>query len=124
MNVTHFKYMGGTPGASATVTLLNTYTAGMPKSAFQYLGLKRLVIDLAHDAAGEVVLSKGNPAGTRGTDWIEVTRIPVAVPADGTDQILLLVQPYPDFKVEWSNGATPQGTFVPDITADSEGLVE
>lgn len=121
--VTHFKYMGGVPGASETVVFLDTVAAGLVPSAFQHWNLKRLVIDLAHDADGEVVLSKADPSGVRGTDWIEVTRIAVAAPASGTDQILLLVQPYPDFKVEWENGAAPQGTFIPDITADDEGTV-
>lgn len=123
-NVTHFKYTGtALPADSDTVTLLDTFAAGMPPHAFQHQNLRRVVIDLAHSHIGTVKFYKSDPDGVRGTDWTLVASQAIAVPSTGTDQIQFIVQPYPDFKIDWTNGGTTQTQFEPNITADSEGIL-
>jgi len=105
------KYTGSTPGAdSNSYELFSTITAGMGGNLLQSCGLKRYMLDLEHDNAGTILVSKTED---RGTTWVVVSSTAIAAPAaNSTTQFDVLVEPFGDFKVVWTNGGSAQGSFI------------
>ena len=129
---TIIRYTGATPGADALVyPFFDTVTA-FPGA--RYVGMhrmKRLVVDIANNAAGTFNLYKSstrvtNPALATTRDTTKVTWVQIAtfaVPAvTTTSNILdLLVEEYDDFRLEFVNGGTAQSaTWFPNIALTGE----
>lgn len=125
------KYTGvALPGNAAQVSLFDSVTAFPGANWLPSFHMKRLQIDLAHDQAGTLNWWKTESRGLTSvfgagsaatTVWVQVGTLAVAAPAAGTsDNFDFLVEEFGDFKVEWTNGATPQTVWVPSIALSDE----
>jgi hypothetical protein len=84
--------------------------------------IHRILIDLQNDAAGTI---KCYQSLDRGVTWVQVyPDQPVAASvANSTNQVDLLCEPFRDFKVTWTNGATPQTTFRVNVVGLEQRVV-
>lgn len=125
------KYTGvALPGNAAQVSLFDSVTAFPGANYLPMLHMKRLQIDLAHDQAGTLIWYKTENRGLTSvfgagsaatTVWTQIGTQAVAAPAANTsDNFDFLVEEFGDFKLEWTNGATPQTVWVPSIALSSE----
>jgi hypothetical protein len=46
-----------------------------------------------------------------------------AIAANGQNIYDFFVEHYPDWKLTWTNGATPQGTFSPNIVGTGQRVI-
>lgn len=125
------KYTGSAlPGNAEVVSLFDTVVAFPGANYLPSLHMKRLQIDLAHDQAGTLKwyktqargLTSVTGAGSSATTvWTQIGSVAVAAPAANTsDNFDFLVEEFADFKLEWTNGATPQTVWLPDIALTDE----
>jgi hypothetical protein len=130
--VAKFRYTGvALPGNAAQVVLFDT-VVNFPNmaNAIPQCGMKRLDMDLAHDQAGTLIWYKTEARGLTSvfgagsaatTVWTQIGTLAVAAPAAGvSDNFDFLVEEFTDFKLEWTNGATPQTVWVPSIALSDE----
>ena len=121
-----FKYMGSAlPGNAETVTLFTTaptgtapfatYGAFLGANMLDSSGISRIMVRLQNDQAGTLKAYKSND---RGVTWVRVEAdVAVAAAAANAENIHdYLVEGYADWRLDWTNGATPQTTFRPDIS--------
>lgn len=102
------KYTGSTPGADAnTYVLFSTVAAGFTPDAVQYGGIHVYHYAIDHDQPGTLNLYWSEDGGTT---WSLKTTTG-SMPA-GVNEDYLPVEGYRDFKVEWVNGGTAQGTWI------------
>jgi hypothetical protein len=86
--------------------------------------LKRLVTDIKNDQAGTLTWYKSqtrvsSPSAT--PVWVAIGTLAVAIAAANTTNFNeFLIEEYADFKLEWTNGATPQTQFVVDVALTGE----
>lgn len=104
------KYTGvALPGAGATVSIFNTVTAGFGANGIASASLNRLYVTLINDQAGTW---NAYSSEDRGTTWTKIYTAAVAASAANADTPYdFLIEPYSDWKLEFVNGGTPQGTF-------------
>lgn len=126
------KYTGSAlPGNAEVVSLFDTVNM-FPSMASALPGfhMKRLQLDILHDQAGTLKwyktqsrgLTSVTGAGSSATTvWLQIGTLAVAAPAaNTTDTFDFLVEEYADFKLEWTNGATPQTVFSVDVALSDE----
>jgi len=112
------------PGNGVTVVLFDTTVAFPGASYLAQWGMKRIVVDLAHDQAGTLKAYKSNtrltaPGAT--PVWVQIENLAVAAPAANTSDVYdRLIEEFADYKLEWLNGATPQTLWQPDVALSSE----
>ncbi len=117
------------PGADTNVYVLFATVAvtgtgysfpdpGWGKGALGGHGLKRLVVDIKHNAAGTLNWYKSND---RGTNWHQLDAEAVAAPAatESTTRTFL-IEEYDDFKLEWVNGSSAQTTWAVNVALSPE----
>lgn len=128
-----FGYTGSAlPGNAEVVVLLataptsgsGTGVIGHPASAgnwFQVQKIRRIVVGLINDQAGTL---KEYVSNDRGANWVQVSSTAVAaIAANGQNIYDFFVEHYPDWKLTWTNGATPQGTFSPNIVGTGQRVI-
>lgn len=109
-----FTYTGtALPTGSTTVTLLDTTTFPYP-NFFQKHGIHRVLVDLTNDQTGTL---KVYQSADRGTTWVQIvpTTTVAANATNATNQYDYLVEPYPDWKLTWTNGGVTQTTFTVNV---------
>lgn len=108
--VMRVKYTGSTPAADGnTYVLFSTVVAFNGANMAQNAGMKRLIVDIGHAAAGTMNLYRSQ---NRGTTWDQVyTSGSIAAPASTASTIRdFAIEEYQDFKLEWVNGGSTQAT--------------
>lgn len=119
------KYIGAAlPGNGQVVSLFDT-TVALPSA--QYLAmnkLKRLVVDLKNDQAGSLFWYKSQTRNTNPSAapvWVAIGTAAIAIAAaNASNQSEYLVEEFADWKLEWTNGATPQTQFIVDLALTGE----
>ena len=105
------KYVGAAlPGNAAVVSIFNSVTSFPGKNMIQYMGIKRLLFSVDNDQTGTL---KAYKSADRGVTWTRVLAdISVTAASANTETVKdFLIEQYADFKLEWTNGATPQTVF-------------
>jgi hypothetical protein len=131
--ISRAKYTGSALPGNAEVVVLYatapTYTAGVSDNLgynlanfHQCSGVKRVVVALRNDQTGTL---KAYESNNRGVTWTQITADTAVAAAAANSQNIydFLVEPYQDWKVTWTNGATPQTAFSPDITLTDERVI-
>lgn len=117
-----FKYTGSAlPGNAESVTLVDTTT--FPGAKFlQGAGIHRIIVGLVNDQAGTL---KASISMNRGTTWTQIVADQaVAAAAANSENINdYLLEQYPDWRLVWTNGATPQTTFIVNIAGEGQRVV-
>ncbi len=119
------KYMGAAlPGNGAVVSIFDS-TVAFPSAQYMAMNrLKRLVTDIKNDQAGTLFWYKSQtrvatPSAT--PVWVAIGTLAVAIAAANTTNFNeFLIEEYADFKLEWTNGATPQTQFIVDVSLSGE----
>lgn len=119
------KYMGAAlPGNGQVVSIFDS-TAAFPSAQYIAMNrLKRLVTDIKNDQAGTLTWYKSQtrvatPSAT--PVWVAIGTLAVAAAAaNATNFNEFLVEEYADFKLEWTNGVTPQTQFIVDVALSGE----
>lgn len=125
------KYTGSAlPGNAEVVSLFDSVVAFPGANYLPMLHMKRLQLDILHDQAGTLKwyktqnrgLTSVTGAGSSATTiWLQIGSLAVAAGAANTsDTFDFLVEEYQDFKLEWTNGATPQTVFSVDTALSDE----
>lgn len=113
---TDIKVVSSTPGADTnTYSLFNSVTSfGGGLLPTKHAG--RLDVTVKNSHAGTI---KAYFSRDKGANWYQVAG-DIAVPASAATDVNgpydFLVDPYPDFKVDWVNGGSAQTTWVPTVT--------
>lgn len=128
-----FSYTGtALPTTSETVVLFATaptFTAGVSdgrgfgrKHELQRMRVHRVLLDLTNSHNGTL---RAFQSQDRGKTWVQVAPdIAVAASAaSSTNQVDFLVEPYPDWKLVWVNGATTQTTFTVNVVGVDQRVV-
>lgn len=108
-------YNGSTPGAdSAVYVLMSTVVAFPGVGMVSDLGYKRLFVTIDNPQSGTVKLYRCNDGlsgstTARGTNWVQVGG-DFAATSSATDvtTLDLLIEGFPDFKLEWTNAGSAQ----------------
>lgn len=106
-----FKYTGtALPTGATTVTLFSTVTAFPFANGLQMLDIDRLYFTIQNDQTGTL---KAYFSNDRGTTWVRCFPDATVTASATNDENRhdYLVEPYADFKVDWTNGGSNQGTF-------------
>ena len=78
------------------------------------LQMSRLTVAINNSQAGTLDAYQSQD---RGVTWVKIDTLAVAAAATATQNFNdYLVEGYADFKLEWTNGATPQTVFTPNVT--------
>lgn len=131
--ISRAKYTGSALPGNAEVVVLYatapTYTSGVSDNRgfgianfHQSSGIKRVLLALTNDQSGTL---KAYQSTDRGVTWVQVVAdtAVAAAAANSENMYDFLVEPYQDWKVTWTNGATPQTTFRVNITLTDERVI-
>lgn len=101
------------PTGANTVNLYDSTVAWSGAGMASAVGYKRLVVDLKCDQNGTL---KWYKSSNRGTNWVQIGQEAITAPSS-TDTVVrdYLIEEYADFKLDWLNGGSNQGTFSPSI---------
>ena len=117
------KYVGtALPGNVEVVTLFDTVASGWGANAFSTLEVSRIYVALVNSQAGTL---KEYKSLDRGVTWTQIDpdRAVAAVAANSENGYDYLVAPYQDWKLTWTNGATPQTLFSASIAATDQRVI-
>lgn len=113
---TRVRYTGPAPGAdSNSYVLFSTVAAGWSQGASQ-AGGRRVLVDLRNSQDGTLKLYKSED---RGVTWVQVEGSLLRAITTATHLRDWLVEPYPDWKLEWANGGAAQATWSLSIAISS-----
>lgn len=114
-----FKYTGSAlPGNAEVVTFLDSTTAGFPGNFGDTFGLARIIVRLVNDQSGTLTLEVST---NRGTSWTTISTNAVSASAANSENAYdFLIEGLADIRIKWTNGATPQTTFIPSIAGTSQ----
>lgn len=88
---------------------------------FQNMGIRRIMVGLINSQAGTL---KEYVSSDRGANWTQISSTAVAAIAASSQNIYdFLVEHYRDWKLTWTNGATIQATFSPNIVGTGQRVV-
>lgn len=88
---------------------------------FQNMGIRRIVVGLINSQAGTL---KEYESNDRGATWTQISSTAVAAIAANSQNIYdFFVEHYTDWKLTWTNGATIQATFSPNIVGTGQRVV-
>lgn len=109
-----FKYTGSAlPGNAEVVTFLDTTGTGFGANWCDTIGVARVLVRLINSQAGTLNMQV---SVDRGTNWTTISTNAVAASsANNENDYDFLVEGLPDVRIQWTNGATPQTTFIPII---------
>jgi hypothetical protein len=106
------KYTGSAlPGNAEVVSIFDTTAGGgqMGAAFCATAQLHRLYVTIINSQAGTL---KSWSSEDRGKNWTQIDSLAVSAASAGTENPSdWLVEPYLDWKLEWTNGATPQTVF-------------
>lgn len=114
---TYVPYKGtALPGNAEVVVLFSSVTAFGVNAAPHY-GTHWVDISIFCDqnTTNTVELQKS----ADGTTWRQVATTGVSNAGDGSTEVAFYVAPHQNFRVVYTNGATPQTAFSVDLTLDS-----
>ena len=116
-NSVKFKYTGSAlPGNGEVVSFFDTTNTGYGGNFCDTNGIARIMVRLVNDNAGTLTFESSED---RGTSWRTRSTNAVAASAANSENVYdFLVEGLPDVRVRWTNGATPQGTFVVSTVGD------
>lgn len=117
------KYTGAAlPGNAEVVTLFSTVTAFPGASYCAQWGLQRFMLSIVNDAASAASGLVFQVSSDRGTNWTTISAVTVGAVAASTDNEFDYagLPGYADFRVVWTNSATPQTTWVVNMHFTSE----
>lgn len=128
-----FKYVDtALPTGATTVTLFTTAPTGTApfatRGAFEGAnmldssGISRIMVRLQNDQSGTLKAYKSND---RGVTWVRAEAdVAVAAASANSENINdYLVEGYADWRLDWTNGATPQTVFRPDISGVGQRVI-
>lgn len=124
--ITTFDVSGTTPGAdSNTDTMWDTTTTVnghrvYPKHFFAMQGIHRAELTIVHDQDGTVKWYASNDGGT---SWNQVGTQAVTAVSNEASIVDPIVEGYPDFKIEWTNGGTAQSPWYAKLNLLTERSV-
>lgn len=111
--VVRLKYTGTAPGTdSNTYVIFSTVAAGYPRGWGDMSDVHSFHWDIKHDQAGTL---KGYHSLDGGTTWVQFYDTGSLAAPTYTDNAVVLVEGFRDFKFEWVNGGTAQGTWVVNL---------
>lgn len=120
-------YIGAAlPGNAQVVSIFDSTVAFPGGQMLAQLHMKRVLIDIFNSQAGTLnwYKSRGKRGGYNGTNatvWDQVGTAAVPLVAAGaTNSFDLAILTYEEFKVEFTNGATPQTVFDVDVALSDE----
>lgn len=115
MPYSHVKYTGATPGTDSNTYTLFT-TLGKGGNYFGNNDIHKVVIDLKSDQIGSFKAYKSQNGDAASPSWNQIYDESVAAPVSTSSTLReFVVDPYADWKLEWVNGGTAQGTWLVDI---------
>ncbi len=130
---TKFKYMGSAlPGNAETVTIFTTAPTGT--APFATLGafmganmldsshIARIHVGIVNDQSGTL---KAYQSLDRGVTWTRVVAdtAVAAAAANSENEYDYLVEGFADWRLDWTNGATPQTTFKVRVAGTSQRVI-
>lgn len=108
----NFRYYGSTPGADTNNYVLYTTTSALAQAYQQGGGVHRIRVDIACDEDGTLSLYKSRD---KGTTWRLVESSAETASATETVKYEALMEPFYDYKLEWTNGGVVQAFFEADM---------
>lgn len=106
------RYTGSAlPGNAEVVSIFDTTAGGgqMGAAFMATAGLNRLYVTFINNQAGTL---KSYSSEDRGATWTQISSTAVAASAASSENPYdYLIESYADWKLEWTNGATPQTVF-------------
>jgi hypothetical protein len=109
MSVTAVAYIGtALPAAAATVTLFSTVASFGMADAIAMNGIERVSIDLFADHDGTFDFYK---SPDRGVTWHQIDTLAFTGSAIASKTVDFLVEPYRDFKVDFTVGGSDETVF-------------
>lgn len=106
------RYSGSTPGADANTYVLFSTTSAVGQALFQGACVHRVRCDIAATQSGSFVLSKSR---NRGVTWRAVLTQAAAPSVTASAIFDQVMEPYYDWKLEWTNGGVAQAYFEADL---------
>lgn len=111
--VVRLKYTGTAPGANSdTYTIFTTVDGSIPRGWANMADVHSFHWDIKHSQAGTL---KGYHSQDGGTTWIQFYDTGSLAAPTYTDNGVVLVEGFRDFKFEWVNGGAAQATWVVNI---------
>lgn len=117
MTIARVKYVGATPGADTNIyTIFSTALSEAPPGFLAMSDTHKILVSISASNNGTL---KAYKAITRDINnvpvWQQVSTESVTV-TPGTDVVRdYLVEPYLDWKLEWTNGGSAQTTWMVDV---------
>jgi hypothetical protein len=111
---------GGTPGADSNDYTLfdSTVCFGVPgkkSTTLKVHDITRIVFSVKNSQAGTLTASFSKDSGTTWTAY-DVRAVAAAAANTISGPYDYLVDPYPDWKLVWTNGGSAQATWIATIT--------
>ena len=117
---TQVAYIGATPGADTDDYVIFDSTVSMPNGGLTIGDTKRVLISISHNADGTLKEYKSSDGGTT---WIQIAADDAITAVSNVDTFKeYQVQPYVDYKVEWTNGNSAQTTWNVSVALDTESF--
>ena len=116
---TYVPYKGSAlPGNAEVVVLFSSVTAwGIGAAPHYQIYWADVSIFCDQNTTNTVELQKS----ADGITWKQVATTPVSNAGDGSTEVAFYVAPHQNFRIVYTNGATPQTTFTVDLVLDSDG---
>jgi hypothetical protein len=114
-----FTYTGvALPGNAAVVTFVDTTNTGFGGNWADTQRMARVLVRLVNDQSGTLTLEV---SPDRGTTWKTISTNAVAASAANSENAYdFLIEGLADFRIKWTNGTTPQTSWVPSVVATSQ----
>lgn len=111
--VVRLKYSGTAPGANSnTYTLFTTVDGSIPRGWANNADVHSFHYDIKHDNNGTV---KAYHSLDGGTNWVQFYDSGTLTAPTYTSNSVVLVEGFRDFKFEWVNAGSAQGTWVVNL---------
>ncbi len=105
---------GGTPGSDSNDYILFASTTCFSNSTLRAHDINRITFTVVNDHTGTL---KAYYSQDKGTTWTQYDSQAVGIPVSGkvSGPFDYLVDPFPDWKLVWTNGGTAQATWLPAL---------
>lgn len=117
-----FKYTGSAlPGNAEVVSFFDTTNGGFGANFVDTYRIARIMVRVINDQSGTLAMQSSE---NRGTAWTTRYTTAVAASAANSENVYDIdVEGLSDVRIRWTNGATPQTTFVVAVAGTSERVV-
>jgi hypothetical protein len=122
MSYSRIPYTATAPGADSNDYVLFSTGTAFPGSAMhQGAGVKKLVLNLKNSHLGTLKTSRGVRSSLNALTWSQISTEAIAAGTSTTSTAReYLLEPFADFKLEWTNGGSAQSTWVVDLALTDE----